>query len=188
MEFDEMRKIWDEQKGETMYAINEAALHKIVTKKKNAASKRISRVEIFLSIINGLAGTFLLIRSLMYPHVLGFINAGVIIATIPFIQYFRWKRRKAENTFDRSIMGELDHAIANTNSIIKFHYLMIVGYLVPISVVCISALIIAEASLVKWLIVTGALALSILAIRWEQRRCNVPWRNQLLALKAKLME
>ena len=37
MEFEEMQKIWDEQKGETMYAINESALHKSVTKKKNAA-------------------------------------------------------------------------------------------------------------------------------------------------------
>jgi hypothetical protein len=188
MEFEEMQKFWNEQKGETMYAINETALHRSVTHKKDVVSRRINRVEIMISIINGLAGAFLFVLAVIRPHMLNFINAGIIVATVSYIQYFRWKRKKAENTFDRSMLGELDHAISNANFMIRFNYLMRVGYVIPLSVVCISALIVGEATWEKWLITTGALLLSFLLFRWEQRTCNVPSKKQLLALKKKLME
>ncbi len=42
IEFDEIQKIWNEQKGETMYVINEDALRRSVTDKKNAAGKKIN--------------------------------------------------------------------------------------------------------------------------------------------------
>ena len=45
MEFEDMRKIWDEQKGETMYVIDETALHKSVSRKKDAVSRKINRLE-----------------------------------------------------------------------------------------------------------------------------------------------
>ncbi len=188
MDFEEMQKVWDEQKGETMYAINEAALHQSVTRKKNAAGKRINRVEIMLSIINSLVVLFLLILMRNHPRIWGFINAGIVATSVVYIQYFRWKRKKAENMFDRSMLGELDHAISNTNYIIRFNYLMVVGYLVPLSVVTITSLAVSGASLVKWLIVTGMFVLSFFVVRWEQKAYNIPRKKQLLALKQKLME
>lgn len=188
MEFEEMQKFWNEQKGETMYAINEPALHSSVTDKKDAASRRINRVEIMMSLINSIVGTFLFVLAVIRPHMLNFINAGLMVATIVYIQYFRWKRKKAENTFDRSMLGELDHAISNVNFMIRFNYLMLVGYLLPLAVVSISALIVAGATLDKWLIITGAFLLSFFILRWEQRAYNVPGKKQLLALKKKLME
>lgn len=188
MEFEELRKIWGQQTSETMYTVDERALFKMVTERKDVAGKRINRVEILMSIVNTLTGVFLLIRALIYPNILGFIIAGVVIGTVPCILYLRRKRKKAENIFDRSIAGELDHALSNTNSMITFHRLMIVGYLIPLSVVCVLALIVVDASLDKWLIVTGALALSIFVIRWEQRKFNTPWKGHLLVLKTKLKE
>ena len=188
MEFEEMKKFWNEQKGEKMYAINEAALHESVTLKKDAVSRRINRVEIMMSLINGLVGIFLLVLSVIRPHMLNFINAGLMVATVVYIQYFRWKRKKVENTFDRSMLGELDHAISNASFMINFNYLMRVGYLIPLSVVSISALIVGEASWEKWLILIGALLLSFFLFRWEQGAYNVPSKKQLLILKKKLME
>jgi hypothetical protein len=188
MEFEEMQKVWDEQKGETMYVINEAALHRSVTRKKNAASRRISRLEINVTIINSATAIFLLILMLNHPRLLGFINAGIVAATVVYIQYFRWKRKKAESTFDRRMLGELDHAISNANSIIRFNYLMLVGYLLPLSVVGVSSLIVKGAGLEKWLITTGMFVLAIFLVRWEQKACNIPRKKQLLALKKKLME
>ena len=72
MEFEEMQKVWDEQKGETMYAINETALHRSVTRKKNAAGRRINRVEISVSVINGIVAIFLFVTCTARHTQLGF--------------------------------------------------------------------------------------------------------------------
>jgi hypothetical protein len=111
-----------------------------------------------------------------------------VAVTVVYVQYFRWKRKKAENTFDRSMLGELDHAISNANYLIRFNHLMLVGYLIPMSVVSLSALIFSGASLEKWLIMTGAFILSFFLVRFEQKACNIPRINQLLALRKKLIE
>ena len=39
IEFEIMQKVWSEQKGEAMYVINEEALHDVVVRKKDAASR-----------------------------------------------------------------------------------------------------------------------------------------------------
>lgn len=159
MEFEEMQKIWNEQKGETMYAINETALHKSVTRKKNAASRRINRVEIILTLVNSTVAIILISIALVRSENWEFITSGLMAASVAYIQYFRWKRKKAENTFDRSMLGELDHAIWNTNSIIRFNYFMYVGYLIPFALIKLSEMIVNGAGLVKWLVVVIALAL-----------------------------
>jgi hypothetical protein len=69
MDFEEMQKVWDEQNGETMYVINESALHGTVTHKKDAAGRRINRLEIMLSIINSIVLIILLILSFNHLHI-----------------------------------------------------------------------------------------------------------------------
>lgn len=188
MEFEEMQKIWNEQKGENMYVINETALHKSVTREKNAVSRRISRLEIKLSIINSVAGIILLILVLDHPYVLGFINVGIIAATVVYILYFRSKRKRAENTFDRNMLGEVDQAISNAKSMIKLNYILMIGYLVPLSVLSVSSMIIKGAPLHKWLFIAAAFILSFFLLRWEQKACNIPRKKKLLSLKKKLVE
>jgi len=188
MEFEEMQKVWNEQKGETIYVINEAALHRSVTRKKNAAGRKINRIEINISIINTATAIFLFVIALQDSHDWAFFISGLMAATVVYIQYFRWKRKKAETTFDRSMLGELDHAIWNANSIIRFNYLMLTGYLVPLAVISISKMIFVGASLEKWLFTTGMFVLAIFIVRWEQKACNIPRKKQLLVLKKKLME
>ncbi|WP_420575632.1 hypothetical protein [Ekhidna sp.] len=188
MEFEEMQKIWDEQKGETMYAINESALHNSIGRKKDAASRRINKVEIGVSLINGVVAIVLFFDALNDPHNWDFVASGLLLGTVAYIQYFRWKRRKAERTFDRSMLGELDHAISNTNSIIKFSHLMIVGYMIPMSVFYIAKMIDRGASLDKWLIITGMYLLAFLLIRWERKKMHIPRKENLLSLKRKLMD
>ncbi|MCB0506255.1 MAG: hypothetical protein KDC58_12255 [Cyclobacteriaceae bacterium] len=188
MEFEEMQKIWNTQKGETMYAINEATLHKSISNKKDAAGRRINKVEIGISLINGFTAILLLFMALNGPNKWGFITSGLFLATVVYILYFRMKRKKAENTFDRSMLGELDHAISNTNASIKFNYLMIVGYLVPLSVNSILEMAYHGASPLKWLVIIVAYALAFVLIRWEQKTRHIFRKEQLIALKKKLLE
>jgi Ca2+/Na+ antiporter len=188
MEFEEMQKIWNEQKGENMYVINETAMHKNVTREKNTASRRISRLEIKLSIINSVTAIILLILVLDHPYVLGFIIVGLMAATVVYILYFRSKRKKSENTFNRTMLGEVDQAISNANSMIKLNYILVMGYLIPLSVLTVSSMIMTGAPFYKWLIIAAAFILSFFLFRWEQRACNIPRKKKLLSLKKKLVE
>ena len=188
MEFEEMQKIWNEQKGENMYVINETAMHKNVTREKNTASRRISRLEIKLSIINSVTAIILLILVLDHPYVLGFIIVGLMAATVVYILYFRSKRKKSENTFNRTMLGEVDQAISNANSMIKLNYMLVMGYLIPLSVLTVSSMIMTGAPFYKWLIIAAAFILSFFLFRWEQRACNIPRKKKLLSLKKKLVE
>lgn len=187
MEFEEMQKIWNEQKGETMYAINETELHRIVTRKKNATGRRINRVEIMLTIVNSVMAILLLVKASQGQQHYAYLSFGLMVITVVYVQYFRRKRKKAENMFDRTMMGELDQAISNSNFIIRFNY-FVFTYLVVMAGITIFGMIIKGASLEKWLFITGMLLMSFFLVRWEQRACNFPRKKQLLTLKKKLTE
>lgn len=189
MEFEEMQKIWDEQKGETMYAINESALHRSVTRKKDAASRRISIVEISLMIINSIVSIVLLVDAIVDKE--GFWDyAGAMIMafTVVFLLFFRMRRKKEENMFNRSMIGELDHAIANTRSIIQIATMMIYYYLIPVGVFSLGKMIYFGASLEKWLLIIGMYTLAFFLIQWERKSMHIPRKMNLLALKQKLLE
>lgn len=183
-----MQKIWDEQKGETMYAINETALHRSVTRKKKAASQRINKVEIALILINSLCSALLFFDALDDPHNWDFIGSAMMMGTVLYIFYTRHKRKQAENNFDRTIVGELDHAIANTNSIIHFSRMMIFGYLIPFSVFYIGKVIALGDTPEKWLLIGGMYLLAFVLIQWERKKMHIPRKNHLLLLKKKLMD
>ena len=188
MKFEEIQKVWNEQKGENMYVINESTLHKTVVRKKNAAGRRINRVETMLTIINSTVLIVLIMFIISRPRAWTIMNAAIVATSVIYIRYFRLRRKQRENTFDRNILGELDHAISNTDYIIRFNYLVMVGYLVPMAVVTISSLIATGASPGKWLIITGMCLLAIVVVRWEQRICNIPRKNQLLELRKLLTD
>lgn len=189
MEFEEMQKIWDEQKGETMYAINETALHNSIGRKKDAASRRINKVEISLMIINTIVSIILIVDAIVDKEGFWDYTGGIIMAlTVVALFFFRKNRKKKENTFDRSMMGELDHAIANTHSIIQVATSMIYFYLIPVGVFSLGKMIYFGASLEKWLLIIGFYMLAFFLIRWERKAFHIPRKDSLMALKKKLME
>ena len=189
MEFEEMQKIWNEQKGENMYVINESALHRSVAKKKNAASRRIGIVEISLMMINSACALFLLIDAIIDKEGFWDYAGAVIMAlTVVFLYFFRRKRKQNEKTFDRSVLGELDHAIANSQSIIQIATIMIYYYLIPMGVFALSKMFYFGASIEKWFLVIGMFVLSFFLIIWERKALHIPRKRNLLALKEKLTE
>ena len=188
MEFEEMQKVWDEQKGENMYVINESTLHQSVSRKKDAASRRINKVEIGITLINSTVAIILFNRALNNPNIWDFLTSALIGLTVVYVLHFRWKRQKEERTFDRTMLGELDQAISYTKYIIKFSYMMAVGYILPMSIFYIVQMIDEGASLKRWLIIGGAYLLAFLLVRWERRKQHIPRKTRLLALKKKLTE
>ena len=188
MQFDEMQKIWDAQNSETLYAINESALHRTITRKNKAASRRIDFVERSIVGINGLMSIVLFIEALNDAHNWDFVAAGILAFTVIYILYFRYKRKKGEQQFDKSMLGELDHAIENTKAIIRFTYLMVMGYFMPIASFYILKFLNRGASIEKWLFVLGMFALAIFLVRWERKVCHIPRKKELEALRSKLLD
>lgn len=189
MEFEEMQKIWNEQKGETMYAINESALHKSISRKKAAASKRINLVEIMLMIINSTVSIILFTDAILDKEgPWDFAGATIMALTVVFLMYFRNKRKSKENTFDRSMIGELDHAIANSDSMVQIATIMIYYYLVPIGIFSFAKMLYFGADIEKWLLIIGMFALAFILMRWERKAMHIPRRRNLMALKKRLME
>jgi cation transport ATPase len=137
MELEDIQKIWNEQKGETMYAINESALHRSITKKKSAASRRMNVVELSLMAINSITGIILLIDAIVDNEGFWAYSFSILILlTVLFLALFRRKRLIQEKTFDRSILGELDHAIANSGSIVQISTIMAYFYQKPLLYRC----------------------------------------------------
>ncbi|NQZ76669.1 MAG: hypothetical protein HRT61_11280 [Ekhidna sp.] len=159
-----------------------------MTKKKDAASKRINKVEIALILMNSACSILLFVDALDDIDNWDFIGSLIMLVSVLYILFLRYRRRKSENTFDRTMFGELDHAIANTNSIIHISRMMITGYLIPMSIYLVLKMLAHGAALEKWLMVIGMYSLAFLLIVWERKNYHLPRKNSLIALKKKLTE
>ncbi len=117
MEFDEMKKIWDAQNNQSLYTIDEKALHNRIQSKMTKI-RRFTTVSDWLLILIYLGTGFVLFRQ--HP-----INTGVnifiyleiawMLATVVYLVINHIRRIKAGRRFDRTIHGDLDHAISLAN-------------------------------------------------------------------------
>lgn len=189
MDFEQMQKIWDEEKKENFFVINEDAMRKTVTSKKRVANRDVNVTEIGLMIINTITATILLTRALIdskaWPSYLG---VGIMLFTVFYLMYIRRKRKKADLTFDRTMLGELDHAIANVKSTIAIGRTMIYWYILPIGIFSIVKMTIQGAAIEKWLFVLVAFALGHFVSNLGVKKQHIPRLEKLQQLKAKLTE
>src|SRR5687768_2465995 len=114
MEFDEMKKIWDTQNNEPLYTINEGALHNRILAKKRQGYHITNVSELLWIITNGGGGCFIL--SLIFfkqnAGMLMYFLAAWMVGSALYMLVSRIRRIKGSNRFDRSIGGDLDHAIS----------------------------------------------------------------------------
>ncbi|HWA34122.1 MAG TPA: hypothetical protein VG737_08340 [Cyclobacteriaceae bacterium] len=114
MEFEEMKKIWDAQNQSTLFVLNEQALHNRIVQKK-AQAGHITRVSEILAIgVNLVGGGFVLGMNVVSRNASVWMNAmaGWMFVTAIYVVINRVKRLARDRKFDRSIAGDLDHAIA----------------------------------------------------------------------------
>jgi len=189
MEIEELQKVWNEQKGENMYTINEESLRKIITRKKDAAARRVSKTEIGLILITVFLGAFITIKAIIKDEGLWDLGGGlVILATSLFVIIARYRRKKSEDKFDRSMIGEIEHAIANTQSIISITYSMLFWYMLPVGIFTYGQMIFTGVSMAKFLLITAMFVFAVFLIYWERKYCHVPRKEKLQKLKEKLKE
>lgn len=190
MEFEEMKKIWDEQNQEPLYAINEAALYRSIQSKKKRAS-RLSSINDFglmgIAVITAI--TYSLISIInetpsLYDYLIPIILVGIGI----YVLASRIKRKKKELQFDRTMLGDLDHAIASVSYEAKRAKTFVWWFLMPLAILVFLNMSTAEVSFWKWLGIAAGFVLLFLLTRWEYNRCHSPKKQKLEALREKLVE
>lgn len=191
MELDEMKKIWDEQNQEPLYAINEAALYRSIQSKKKGAS-RLTNFNDFglvaVCIITAIVYVFIAIIN-ETPSIYDYLIIIALMFIAGYIWTGRMQRKKKERRFDRTMLGDLDHAIASVKYEVKRSRTMPWWFLLPLAILVVLNMSTAEdISLWKWLGISAGFVLSYLLFRWEYRYRQKPKEKRLRALRDKLMK
>jgi hypothetical protein len=112
MEFDEMKKIWDTQNTQPLYTIDEKALQNRIQRKRHSVLVSISE---WILIIGYLGAVTLLVGVNLFKlpkaNIFLSLEAAWMFVTVMFLVVIHIRRIKAGRRFDRSIHGDLDHAI-----------------------------------------------------------------------------
>ncbi|MEO1051936.1 MAG: hypothetical protein AAFX87_14995 [Bacteroidota bacterium] len=187
MEFDELKKVWDEQNKEPLYVFNEKALQRKIRKKRNRAQRGSNVSEIGLILIALVTGL---------PQLIKHINAGdpfyfmlpaiALLLTAVYVIVGSFFRKKKERQFYRSVLGDLDHAIANTQFEINRARTFVWWYITPVAVAIYIKLWLNESPWGTWLFVTGAFMLSFFVVRLGLTWKQIPKKRELERLREKL--
>lgn len=113
MEFEEMKKIWDSQNNEVFYGINGKAMHNRILSKKKQAYRITNASELMLIVTNAVIGCALLAMNFYKStNLFIYLLAAWALASALYMLVSRIRRIKAGGRFDRSMHGDLHHAIS----------------------------------------------------------------------------
>ena len=126
MEFDELQKIWDTQNNQPLYVINEQALHNRIIAKKRQVIQIAVITEWILIIGNTASGLFVLQqnytgrRGLIFVYLL----ATYMLGTALYVLVNRIRRMREQKMFNRSLSGDLQHALAAASYQVRIGHIM----------------------------------------------------------------
>jgi len=188
MDINEMQNLWGNQRQRDSFEFDEKALISLIKRKSKAAEKGISRVEQWLMGINTIVATLVLIDyfkdGMNDPWDL-FLSFGMY-GTVLFLYVFKIKRKTKNEQFDRSMIGELDYAIANTDAILRVSRLMITAYFLPVFLFVVAKMAYFSAPLSKWAVILGGFVLAYSIVIFERKKMHQPNRKRLEKLREQL--
>jgi len=186
MEFEEIQEIWDLQKKQSMYTVNERELHNLILTKKKQAGKLVNLTELMQIIVNTGAGAFIFQKN--YFSLKGnfflYLLAAWMLATAIYILVGRLRRIKRGKRFDESTRGSLEHAIADATHKVRISQLMRWN-IITIALLIVLGMV--EGGQSIW-IIAGMVIFLGLAFYGSgfEHRCYVSRKRELLSLYAKL--
>ena len=126
MEFEELRKIWDAQNDQPLYAINEKAMYNLILSKKKQAHHITNISELLLIFVNLGAGIMTSAMNLFKQsvNISLYVLSAWMLATALYTLVRRNQRIKGNQQFDRSISGDLSHAISMASYQVRISQIM----------------------------------------------------------------
>ncbi|MEM6344221.1 MAG: hypothetical protein AAF927_10090 [Bacteroidota bacterium] len=186
MNFDNLQKVWDAQNNAPMYQLNESALHQIVLRKSRKAA-RYADINDF-----GLMGIMLVSSALLLfldrGSLYAYLSAVCMLGIATYVGYQRWRRKRHNLAYDQSILGQLEQAIANTESEIRRSRNFVWWMLAPAAVPSLINMVQSGAPIWKICMISAAFVLSYFVTQWGLKSQYLPRKRSLEALRKKLTE
>ncbi|MFY0592812.1 hypothetical protein [Roseivirga sp.] len=183
-----MKKIWDAQNGQAMYAIDETALHNRVINKKQKARRTADLTEKVFIVANILSSAMIIVPTVVKNKVSisGLLMALLMLITAGVIINKRNRRLKSQDNFDKSMLGDLDNAIATADYQVKFSK---TSRFYLLSIVILSMTSLLEAGSAWWVLVLVAIffAITYMAAKWEHRTFYASQKTDLRSMREKLV-
>ena len=131
MEFEEMKKIWDTQNNEPIYAINEQALHRRILK-KNVGIKRMANISEWALLFISLVVALVMIAKGILDNEAYKLPQGVLFLMVAgFICWGRYRRIRIQGSSDGTLLGDLEQAIRTIDYHIKRERNFVWWFLLP---------------------------------------------------------
>lgn len=188
MKFEDMKKIWDEQREEHVYVINEQQLHENIKSRKQGASRMVNKMELFLLGVNGITGATLIVLNYVDRSgevLFGTLMGLFLLGMAAFIWVRRRTRLKHENRFDRTMLGDINHAIENATYQVRLSYAMLLTVVPVFSLAFMGAWKEGKSPVVLGFI-AAMFVLAFFLGRWEHRGLHVARKKRLEAIREKL--
>ena len=170
MEFEEMKKIWDSQNNAPLYSINETALHNHILSKKNQAYHITNISELLAIIAYTATGCFILGMNIFKQsgNLFMYILAVWMLGSALYLFISSIRRIKRSQKFDRSMRGDLAHAISVATYQVRISQLMWWNIL-PTGILTVLGVWGSGKSIWVALGILIFFALTSYAARWEHR-------------------
>jgi len=127
MEFEELKKIWDAQNNQPLYAINEKAMYNYILSKKKQAHHITNISELLIIFTNGCAGIFVFGVNYFKQggNIYMYLLSAWMFGSALFMVVNRIRRIKGNNRFDRSMSGDLNYAISVATYQVRISQIML---------------------------------------------------------------
>jgi Ca2+/Na+ antiporter len=189
MEFDEMKLIWDSQNNEPLYAINQEALNRKIQHKSRSVTRALDFVDVMMIVVNLIGGIVLIVDTVQENgRPFEYIVAVVYLAFFVYALYRRFARQQEVKEFDKTILGELNKAIWESDYLIKQSSSMVFWYLVPIMIAANVTVFLNANSFWVSVLTIIILPLAYFGGRWEVRKCHLPKKRELESLREILLQ
>ena len=127
MEFEELKKIWDAQSNQPLYAINEKAMYNLILSKKKQAHHITNISELLIIIVYMISGSFVLGINFFdqSSNISMYGLSAWMLGSALLMLVNRIRRVKGGKRFDRSMSGDLDHAICVATYQVRISQIML---------------------------------------------------------------
>jgi hypothetical protein len=188
MEFEELQQIWDSQNNQPIYAINEKALYNRILSNKNKGN-HITNISELMLIIANMGACCIIFGMNLFSNkesLSMYILSAWMFVSGCYLLMSRITRKTAGQRFDRSLKGELDHAIALATYQVRLSQI-VRWNIIPVGVLMLLGIL--ESGKSVWI---GAAVIIVFIIahyagRWEHGIYKTR-KRELEILKSKLVK
>jgi len=189
MEFEDMKKIWDEQNNENIYAINESELHRRVIRKKNRVKRMINKFELTCLIAMICCALLATTMGILHNQWYKLGDALIFFMVAGYIYKSRRDRIKYEGQSNLSLLEDIEQAIRSIDYHAKRHKYFILWYMLPIFLtIIVNAAFSYSKPWWLWVAFLALFAFAYWAIKIELRCRILPKKEDLLNLRSLLLK